>query len=46
MNIFDRFVTRVYVSNGVYEKLPVNKEEAQKYDEYLKRLNTKTINLK
>lgn len=46
MNIFDRFVTRVYVSNGVYKELPVNKEEAQKYDEYLKRLNTKTINLK
>ena len=46
MNIFDRFVTRVYVSDGVYEELPINKEEAQKYDEYLKRLNTKTINLK
>lgn len=46
MNIFDRFVTRAYVSDGVYEELPVNKEEAQKYDEYLKRLNTKIINLK
>ena len=46
MNIFDRFVTRVYVSNSVYGELPINKEEAQKYDEYLKRLNTKTINLK
>mgnify|MGYP006993711173 FL=1 len=46
MNIFDRFITRVYVSNDVYEELPVNKEEAQKYDEYLKRVNAKTINLK
>ncbi len=46
MNIFDRFITRVYVSNGVYEELPVNKEETQKYDEYLKRVNAKTINLK
>lgn len=46
MNIFDRFVTRVYVSDGIYEELPVNKEEAQKYDEYLKRLNTKIIQSK
>ena len=35
MNIF---VTRVYVSDGIYEELPVNKEEAQKYDEILKPL--------